>query len=235
MHTDLFIRRIPRIDLALGCAAHEIRASSTRPGCHRRGTRRRSRRGFTLVELVIAATLLSMGVIAVFGSLLHARRLSEGSIYQSAAVTVVQGYIEQMKAMEFAELPYTTPAGSVVAGGGATATQVPTRLNANTLDPLVISTTTIIPALSTLNVAAGTTAGVTNNLKTIDVNSTPTVVVDDLRLNLRVWIQDISNPAISATQVRAITVHYAWQNGTGANARTFRSSVRTIRSAVPTY
>jgi hypothetical protein len=67
------------------------------------------------VELVLAMTLLSMGSIAVFGSLLFSRRLSEGSIHQNAAVTVVQGYIEQMKNMEFADLPCITSSGAVLA------------------------------------------------------------------------------------------------------------------------
>ncbi len=196
---------------------------------------RTTRRAFTLVEVMISAVLLSAGVVAVFGSLLHSRQLSEGSIYQNAAVTVVQGYIEQMKNMEFADLPYLTTSGSVIAGSGSTSTEIPTRLNASTSDPLVISTATTIPALSTINVTAGTLTGITDNVKIIDTNGTPDDIADDLRLNLRVWIQDISNPALSATQVRAITIHYAWGGGAGPNARTFRSSVRTIRSAVPTY
>ena len=188
-----------------------------------------------MVETVISATLLSIGVIAVFASLLHARRLSEGSIYQNAALTIVQGYIEQMKNMEFTDLPYTTGGGSVIAGSGTTSTQVPTRLNADTTDPLVISTATTIPALASIDITAGTTTGITDNVKLIDVNSTPATTADDVRLNLRVWIQDISNPSFSATQVRAITVHYAWQSGSGSTARVLRGSVRTIRSAVPTY
>lgn len=187
------------------------------------------------MELAIAATLLSIGVIAVFGSLLHSRRLSEASISQNAAVTVVQGYLEQMKNMAFTDLPYTTAAGTAVAGSGSTATQVATLLNSSTPDPLVISTATTIPHINTINATASALTGITDNLKLIDISSTPTNTVDDLRLNLRVWIQDISNTSVSATQVRSITIQYAWQSGTGVNARTYRSSVRSFRSAIPTY
>ena len=176
-----------------------------------------------------------MGIIAVFASLLYARRLSEGSIYQNSATTIVQGYIEQMKNMEFNDLPYITSAGTVVSGTGTTSTEIPTRLNASTPDPLIISTATTIPALSTITTTASTAlTGVTDNVKIVDVNSTPTTA-DDLRLNLRVWVQDITNAGISATQVRSITIHYAWRSGAGANARVLRGSVRSIRSAVPTY
>jgi len=203
---------------------------------------RRRLRGVTLVELAIASTLLAVGVVGIFGSLLYARTMSEGSIYQNAALTAVQGYIEQMKNMELSDLPYTS-GSTVVAGSGATSTQVPTLLISTagsttvaSSDPLIISTATTIPDLSTIGIDASTSlAGVTDNVKLIDVNSTPDNTTDDLRLNLRVWIQDISNSGVSATQVRAITIQYAWRNSAGQTGRVLRGSMRTIRSAVPTY
>lgn len=194
------------------------------------------RRGITLVELAVASTVLAIGIVGVFGSLLYARGMSEGSIFQNAAISAVQGYVEQMKNMEFNDLPYTTSSGTVVAGSGATSTQVPTRASASVADPLVISTATTIPALSTISTTASTAiTGVTDNIKLIDVNSTPNDTKDDLRLNLRVWIQDVSNSGVSATQVRAITIQYAWRSGSGSTARINRATVRNIRSAVPTY
>jgi hypothetical protein len=190
----------------------------------------------TLVELAVASTVLAIGVVGVFASLLYARKMSEGSIFQNAAISAVQGYIEQMKNMEFNDLPYITSGGSIIAGAGSTSTQVPTRSSASSADPLIISTATTIPAISAISISASTALpGVTDNIKLIDVNSTPDTTADDLRLNLRVWIQDISDPGVSATQVRAITIQYAWRGGSGSTARINRSSVRTIRSAVPTY
>ncbi|MFA6960077.1 MAG: hypothetical protein WC205_04905 [Opitutaceae bacterium] len=214
-----------------------IHPSITRPrDLSARGFPLRRLRGMTLIELAISSTLLSIGMIAIFGSLIYSRKLSEGSIYQNAAITVVQGYIEQMKNMEFADLPYITSTGAVVAGSGATSTQIPTRLNADTTDPLIISTAKTIPDLSTIGVTASTAlAGVTDNIKSIDINSTPSVTTDDLRLNIRVWVKDVTNTGISATQVRSITIQYAWQGGLGSTSRIYRSSVRSIRSAVPTY
>ncbi len=207
-----------------------------RPGLFFQSNRKPRVRGVTLVELAISSTLLAIGMVAIFGSLLYSRKLSEGSVSQNAAITVVQGYIEQMKNMEFDDLPYITSTGTVIAGAGATSKEIPTRLSATVSDPLTISTATTLPSLSTLGITASTAiTGVTENTKTIDVNSTPSDTIDDLRLNLRVWIQDISNPSISATQVRSITIQYAWQSGFGTNARIYRSSVRTIRSNVPTY
>lgn len=198
--------------------------------------RLRGNRGVTLVELAIAATLLTLAVVSVFSALLYGRSMSEGSIFQNAAITTVQGYIEQMKNMPFNDLPYTTSSGAVVAGGGATATEIPTRMSVDQADTLTLSTSTTLPDLSTIGLTASTgLAGVTDNLKRVDVNSTPSDTADDLQMNIRVWIRDITDATSSATQVRSITIQYAWQSGLGKTARVQRATLRTIRSAVPTY
>lgn len=204
-------------------------------------SRQRRTRGMTLVELMIATTILALVVVGVLGSLLHSRRLSEGSISQNSAVAIVQGYIEQMKSMPFNELPYTEVLsdGTVSTVSGVNTAvplyEVPTRLNGATLDSLKISTSTAFPALSTIGITAGTATDVLDNVKTIDVNMTPESTLDDLRLNLRVWVKDVSSEAINATQVRSITIHYAWQVNEGNRSRVHRGSVRTIRSSVPTF
>ena len=57
-------------------------------GCPRssRRMRRRARAGFTLVEVLVAVTVLSVGMIAIhqaFGTCLHAIRSSEETLYSS--------------------------------------------------------------------------------------------------------------------------------------------------------
>lgn len=199
-------------------------------------SRLRSCRALTLVELAVAATLLTIAVVSVFSSLLYARRMSESSIFQNAAITTVQGYVEQMKNMPLADLPYVDTGGNTVSGAGATSTEIPTRLSGDTPDTLILSTSSVIPDISNIGLTASTALpGVTDNIKLIDINSTPSDTTDDLRMNIRVWIRDITNNAISATQVRSITIQYAWQGGLGRTARLHRATLRTIRSAVPTY
>lgn len=200
--------------------------SPLRPG------RRRDERAFSLVEVAVGMGLITMTMLGIIAALLQSRRLTESSIGQNAVVTVVQGYLEQMKNMEFASLPYTS-GGTVYAGGGATAAQIPTRLNESTTDPLTISTGAI-PAMSAVTWANGL-SGVVDNNRTVDINQTLTNTADDLPLKLWVWIQDVSDASVSATQVRAITIIYQWQVKDGSRIRILKASVRTIRSSVPTF
>ena len=67
--------------------------------------RPRQRRGFTLVETAISMGVLAVLMVGVLSALMLSRRMTEGSIYQNSALTIIQGYIEQMKNMEFASLP----------------------------------------------------------------------------------------------------------------------------------
>jgi len=57
-------------------------------------------RALTLVEVVVALTLLALVLAGILKTILQSRRLTEGSIYQGMATTVANGYMEQMKAMD---------------------------------------------------------------------------------------------------------------------------------------
>lgn len=207
----------------------------------------RSRAGLTLVETMVSSAVLAMILFGIFAALMQSRRLTEGSIYQNSAVTIVQGYIEQIKAIEFSDLPYLDGSGTLIPGAvDGVPAQIATRLDQTIPDPLTVSTALPIPALSTI-LASATPTGVADNLKVIDINrtdgsieftgsgNTPNIATDDLRLRLWVWIQDVSDSTIDATQVRAITILYAWRVNDGSGqSRSYASTVRTIRSSVRT-
>lgn len=178
---------------------------------------------------------MTLILIGVFAALVQLRRLTEGSISQNSALTAVQGYIEQMKNMEFGDLPYLDASGALIAGpiAGAPA-QIPTRLDESTTDSLTISTVLPIPATETILSAGEPPAGVVENLKTIDINQTPDNASDDLQLRLWVWVQDVSDSSIDATQVRSMNVIYAWDFFDGTHTRRLAGAVRTIRSSVRT-
>lgn len=209
-------------------------------------TRLRSKSGLTLVEVLVASAVLVLLVGGIFGSLIQSRKLTEGSIYQNSANTIMQGYVEQIKNMEFAELPYTDAAGNVMPGivpgepatlltrNATLITDASDSTTVNQPDPFVISTATTIPdPRAILNAAAP--ANVADNIKTFDVNNTPNNPNDDLRLRIWLWIRDLSNPTADATQVRGITIIYSWRTNNGDEARSFVGTVRTVRSAVPTF
>ena len=57
--------------------------------------------GMTLVEVMIAMVILSIFSITILSAVLLGRRLSEANIYENTALTVAQGYMEQIKSMEY--------------------------------------------------------------------------------------------------------------------------------------
>ncbi len=213
----------------------------------------KSTRALTLIEVMVASLVLGLVVVGSLQVLLQSRKITEGSIYQNAAITVVQGYMEQIKETEFSKLPYYQ--GSTLVPGSSTdpiaglATEnrgkaITTWLNNTDVDTLgnengetitdyllISSGTPIAPTA----VTPGGTApnGVEDNLKLIDVNQTVSKA-DDLRLRLWVWVQDISAPTVDATQVRSVKVVYQWKMNANPNSRWFVGSSSTMRSSVPT-
>jgi type II secretory pathway pseudopilin PulG len=175
----------------------------------------------TLVEVAIAMTLLALFIAGLFASLLQSRRLTEASIYQNAANTILQGYIEQMKNMEFEELSRNP---------------IPTRLDADTLDPL---STSAAPVIAVDDVVFGTVpAGVVENVKVVDINNTPANVADDLTLRIWLWLEGLDSPAatsLAQSRVLGISAVYIWEHNDGAEVRRFKGNIRTIRSFVPTF
>lgn len=192
----------------------------------------------TLVEVCVSFTVLMLLMAGLLSALMQSRRLTEGSIAQNSALIVVQGYLEQIKNMDFSALPYYGTDGTTLHPGADTATghqaYIPTLSDENTADTLVISPgSPVDPSLITPGSAAP--GGVVDNAKSVLISQVSGGSGSPLKLRLWVWIQDISDSSIDATQVRAITVVYQYSLADGAKAKWFVNSVRTIRSSVPTY
>ncbi len=183
--------------------------------------RRSSQSALTIVEVMVALGVLAMLMFGLFAALLQSRRLTEASIYQNSANTIIQGYIEQMKNMEFEELSRAI---------------IPTRLDDITMDTL---TPSALPIINPSAVVLGTIpSGVTDNVKTVDVNNTPTISTDDLTLHIWIWVQGLDSPAaasLAQARVLGITMVYVWEHRDGSQMRRFLGNVRTIRSFVPTF
>ncbi len=213
----------------------------------------------TIVEVAVSLTIFAMVMMGVIAVLIQSRRLTEGSIYQNSANTIVQGYIEQMKNMELSDLPYYTSGGSLVAGSGTAAdaalsyytytsntlvtgpmpsctanNDISTRLDESTLDPLFISPGNP-PALATITPGAAAPTGVIDNVKLFDLNQTNSPDAGLMQLRLWVWVQDLTSSAIGSTAVRSITIIYQCRVPDGARFRYTIGTVRTIRSDVPTF
>jgi hypothetical protein len=210
---------------------------------------RRSRcAGVTLVEAVTSLSILALALTGVLAALMQSRRLTEGSVSQNSALTIVQGFMEQMKNMEMAQLANYDINGNAQL---ASSFSIPTLADQTTPLPLQTSTAAI-PTNFTPGV---TPSGVADNLYDFPDNSglqgTPvswssiwpgartypstSAYPGDLRMNLWVWITDLTGATPNATKVYGITIIYTWQYQDGNRIRYVTGSVRSIRSSVPTF
>lgn len=82
--------------------------------------RRRRQRGVTLIELVIAITIVAIGVTSILGALAASSSHSADAMVQQQAVSVAQAYLD-----EILQRWVVDPAGTPVASG---------RANWNTVD-----------------------------------------------------------------------------------------------------
>jgi Tfp pilus assembly protein PilV len=220
---------------------------------HRARFSPRSTRALTLIEVMIASLVLTLVMVSSLNVLIQNRKVTETSIFQNAAMTVIQGYMEQIKEAKFSTVPYYKDGVLVPANtddpiqGLASENRtkaIKTYLN-NTdvdtmgneegetiIDYLLISSGT--PIAATAVVPGGATPnGVIDNHKVIDVNQTGDEA-DDLQLRIWVWVDDISAPTVDATQVRSIKLIYQWKMTSNPTARWYVGSARTMRSSVPT-
>ncbi len=173
-------------------------------------TNRSSKSGMTLVEIMVAMSIMTIIGFGTISGLLQARRMTEGSIYQNTAATVAQGYIEQLKNMDFALLDLPI---------------IPDLINQGLPDSLIISDLPEDPE-------EGDEADVIN-VRKIDINNTPDHAGDDLELKIVAYIEDITDAAAGIGDARRLIVRYEYKNpSTGA---AMGNTLYCIRSRVSTY
>jgi Tfp pilus assembly protein PilV len=73
---------------------------------HRARFSPRSTRALTLIEVMIASLVLTLVMVSSLNVLIQNRKVTETSIFQNAAMTVIQGYMEQIKEAKFSTVPY---------------------------------------------------------------------------------------------------------------------------------
>ncbi len=192
-------------------------------------------RGSTLIELALGLTVMSVVFAGTLGAFVQSRRMTEGSVFQNSATTVIQGYLEQMKNMDFWEVPYYS--GSTLMRGSATTSDptIYTQLDSDTMDPLQISSCApLLPSSITPGVVPSI-SGLVDNYKLIDINDTPDNPDDDLQMHLWVWVTPMDSTASGVGPARCIRIVYTWSFNNGGISRANVDSITTIRSVVPTF
>lgn len=183
--------------------------------------------GMTLLEVMIAAIVLTMVVLGVLQASLQGRRMTEGSVRQASVASLVQGYLEQMKAFKYGNLqssPATTPgAGSAVDWPAentvvlkdATQNPVPFYLAAGTA-PVSLPAISSLPTDASMHV---------ESVEIDNVNSTST-------LTMWIWINDMTGGSVA--NCKSIVIVYQWTVKDGGRVQAYSDMMRSIRSAVPT-
>ena len=120
----------------------------------------------TLVEVMFATGVLTIALGGILATFMQSRRLTEGSVYQNAALTIVQGYMEQIKNMDLVSMVGgADPNGLPVLN--STSFTIPVYFDRVTPDGLKTSTGTP-PTIASINNGV-TPVGVQDNLKGFDM------------------------------------------------------------------
>jgi len=210
-----------------------------------------------MIAMAVSVTIIG-GVLAAF---VQTRRLAAASIAQNCAVTIVQGYIEQIKNIQLMDFVNGTPGDALNNPNLAVSYDLHTQKGPSTADEISLHTTpSTVAAATLLNAAVGTTpTGVYDNLQTFDMdihnansnntwaaiwpNANTALVAypsttpgsNDLRMNIWVQISDLTPTAAATCKAYGVLVVYTWQYTDGAKIRWGKDSVRTVRSIVQTF
>jgi len=164
---------------------------------------------------MIATFVAAIGLTGSFAALIQVAKMTQGALCENTATTVMQGYIEQLKSVNFNELDATT---------------IRTRLNGQESSTLTVSTG-LPPDLTT--VPAGTVpAGVVSNINRFPLQNTPLEIQDDLVLDIWLWVTPLDNTSSGIGRSRRIVMIYTWQLPSLGISN--RRIIHTIRSDVPT-
>ncbi len=169
--------------------------------------------GYTLVELMVSLVILGIMSLGILNGMLQARRLTEGSIYLGTATTVAQGYIEQMKNMDYRLLDKTT---------------IPDFMSQGHLDSLVVSPFPVDPEVGNPDTDVP-------NSRALDINNTPENATDDLVIDYVVYIEDITDENNGIGNARRIVLRWSYLSNSPSGPHRFQNTLYAIRSKVPTF
>lgn len=214
----------------------------------------------TLVEVVVAVGVLALMLGGILSSLIQMRRQAAASVAQNSALTIVHGYIEQIKNIPLQQFVNSDPADKQNNPRLTVSFALPT-LKDQSATVVQLFTTPSTVALHTMTGAKPgvTPTGVVDNLQSFDMDSrnTPGTATwaaiwpgansaltpyptglpgkTDLRMNFWVHISDLSPTSSVQSKVYGVVIVYTWQYLDGGLVKYRMDSVRTMRSGVQTY
>jgi len=214
----------------------------------------------TLVEVSVALAVMSIMIAGVLAAFMQTRRLAAASVSQNCAITIVQGYIEQLKNMPLQQFVNASPADPQNTPNLTVSFELPTMKDQTDVNVELNTTPSTVTIATLTGATPGTTpTGVVDNLQTFDMdtqrdsgtttwsaiwpgaNTTltpyPSTIPKktDLRMNFWVQISDLTPTASPKCKAYGILFVYTWQYVDGNRVKYVTDSVRAIRSAVQTF
>lgn len=190
--------------------------------------RRRMTRALTLVEVLIATLVLGMVLMGILATVIQSRRMTEGSVVQNSANAILQGYIEQMKTMAYETDLVSSPTSTPV--DLAHWPSIPCVKADGSADPLYLSLNSPPNEKDQVNPTGGT-----DNLKLVPIKTPAVNPNDTITFHIYVWVNDLEGSSTNVTQTKSITIIYNYEFIDGGKRRTVVGSLRSIRSAVPSF
>lgn len=162
---------------------------------------------------MIAATILTIVALGSLSGLLQARRMTEGSIYIATATTIAQGYIEQLKNMEFNLLDQS---------------RIDELRSQGSPDFLLVSPLPDDPQV-------GSAVSDRVNARGVDINNTPENTQDDLQINFVLYVQNITDEDNGVSESRRIILRWGYIDNTTGSDVAVGNTLYAIRSQIPTF
>lgn len=202
---------------------------------------RRANRGLTLVEVMVAMTIMATVMLGFLGTFLQSRRISESSVLHAAASSMVYGLIEQIKGLEYTKsLPstdndYTNDDPPVLLGE---APFVRVRLNQDRTVWLRVVHTKVTDSPNTpkgptttplASATAASLNAIDNFLGAVPLSTVTGTTSQQLSLNLWIWIDELA-PTGDVTEVKKITVVYTYSYMDGSRERIVRDREVFLRT-----
>lgn len=186
----------------------------------------------TLVETMLAMTLLAMTLMGFLGSFVQSRRVTESSVLHAAASGVVYGIIEQMKGIDYTTLLPSATIDDVDPDVPVDATEpyynVRVRINQ---DKTVWLRTVFTPAGDTPQGPAATPAAeataasvgaIDNFIGSIPLSTVTGTLSQNISLNIWLWVDEIPDSDRDVAQVKKITLVYTYSYLDGGRTRIVR-------------
>jgi Tfp pilus assembly protein PilV len=189
------------------------------------------RRALTLVEVMVAMLLMALFLLGFLDTFMQSRRLTESSVIQSAATTLVTGLIEQMKMLNYDDgmpIASTDTDQSLDAFDPSNAKAAPyirVRINQDQMTWLQCVNITVPSVILTAPKSApqstsdqSLSAAMKNTIGPLPLSTVSGARSQSLTLDIWVWVEAIK--AKDVADAKCVTIVYAYNVNLGRNIKT---------------